>query len=145
MDPVPATDILNELLVGEYRALLPRLIEARAFITADRTADFENVRRMAADRDRCMARLVETIIALGGEPGPRSSDMTSACFHYNELPVLLPRVIADEEALCRKYVRAVHALSDCEQAAEVVADIAGRHRVHLELLRKLAADAVPAG
>lgn len=142
MDPVHVPAILNELLETEHRALLPRLLEARAFVTADRAADFESVRRMVAQRDQDMARLAETVSRFGGEPGPRSADIASASFHYVELPVLLPRVIADQEALCRRYEQAVEALADFNEAAQVVADIAARHRVHFEYLRQLAADIV---
>lgn len=143
MEPSQTCAILNELLEAEHRALLPRLLEAKAFVTADRTADFESVRRMAGEHGEQMARLAETIIELGGEPVPRSADITSASFHYNRLPVLLPRVIADQEQLCRRYDQAIEALTDCGEAAEVAVEIAGRHRVHLEYLRRLAAEVAP--
>ena len=143
MDPVRVPAILNGLLDAEHRALLPRPLEAKAFVTADRVADLEAVRRMVAQRDQDVARLAETVGRFGGEPGPRSADIASASFHYVELPVLLPRVIADQEALCRRYEQAVEVLADSADAAQVVADIAARHRVHLEYLRQLAADIVP--
>ena len=143
MEPSQICAILNELLEAEHRALLPRLLEAKAFVSADRTADFESIRQMATQHGEQMVRLAETIIELGGEPVPRSGDITSASFHYNRLPVLLPRVIADQEQLCRRYDRAVEALTDCGAAAEVVVDTAGRHRVHLEYLRRLTAEAAP--
>lgn len=134
--------VLNELLDAEQRALLPRLMQATAFITKDRTADWERIRRMVADRDRILARLVETILRLGGQPAPRTGEITSADFHYVALSALLPRVLAGQRELCRLYDRAAKVLTDSPPAAAVVTDIAAHHRVALETLQKISSDTI---
>ncbi len=130
--------ILSELLQAEQRALLPRLPESSAFITSDRVADWQRVGSMIDQRDRHLNRLAETIIELGGEPGPPACDIASADFHYVSLPALLPRVLANHEELCRLYDRAAQALAECPPAIHVVTDIAAQHRAWLEHLRQLA-------
>ena len=132
-------EVLNELLAAEARSLLPRLLEVGVFVDFDEADDLEALRRMVVQQQEDRNRLAQTLIDLDGEPGLGVRDISSASFHYVELPVLMPRIIACQEQLVERYGRAVKALADCPPAAEAVRDVADRRRSHLEYLRKIAA------
>ena len=131
--------ILNELLAAGRSSVLPRLPEAKAFARLDEAGDLAAVQHLVDEQKRDQQRLVETLIALGGEPRPAVGNIRTASFHYVDLHALLPRAVACCERLAEKHESAAKALADCPQAAEVVRDIAGRLRSYLEYLRKLAA------
>ena len=89
-------------------------------------------------------RLIETLIELGGHPGPAVGEIRSADLHYVDLETLLPRVLADQQQMAARYGEAVEALQECGPACEIAGQIAGHHRTRVEYLRKLA-DSATAG
>ena len=133
--------VLGELLEAEERSLLPRLLESTVFADSQAAGELGIVRHMVAEHQEDARRLFETLVALDGRPGPSVSEIGSADFHYLDLEVLLPRVLADQEQLAARYGAAAEALDDCPPAADVVGEIAGRHRTRAEYLRKLAESA----
>jgi len=132
-------DLLNDLLAAEGRSLLPRLVEAGVHVQAAEAAAFDTIRRLAARQAQDRRRLVDVLLALGGEPRPAAADIQSADFHFLNLSALLPRVIASQGELVRRYERSIEAVADCPPVAEVVRDLADRHRACTEVLEKLAA------
>ena len=132
--------VLGELLEAEERSLLPRLLESTVFADSQAAGELGIVRHMVAEHQEDARRLFETLVALDGRPGPSVSEIGSADFHYLDLEVLLPRVLADQEQLAARYGAAAEALDDCPPAADVVGEI-GRHRTRAEYLRKLAESA----
>ena len=133
-------DILNELLAAEELDLLPRLTECTTFVSSADVSEFEAVRRMADEQKANTARLAQVLIDLDEEPRPCVRDITSANFHYMELPALLPRVQAREEQIAAQYEAALAQLNECKEVARVVGEIGARHRVYAEFLRRLTGD-----
>jgi len=129
--------VLNELLALEQRRVLMRLEESTAFVS-DMDMEMElHVRRMADEcRENC-ARLVTTILSLGGAPAPRMGDVRSADLHFQELHHVLPRLLADQENLIASYRKAAARVSVEGKAAGVVGEILARHQKDLEQLKAL--------
>ena len=137
MDRTRVYDILNELLAAEGASLLPRLTECTTFVQPSDTGGLEAVQRMAAEHQANTARLTRTLIDLGGAPQPHVRDIDSAGFHYLELEVLLPQVVACEEATASRCDAALPGLSECPPAALVARELGSWHRVCADFLRKL--------
>ncbi len=142
MDRARVYTTLNDLLAAEQAAVLPRLTECTAYIAPDEVDGLEGVGRMAAEQQANVARLAQVLIDLGGQPEPHTRNRHTADFHYVDLDVLLPRVIADERALAARYQGAQAAASDYPSAAAVVADLAAWHRVCAGFLARLVRNTV---
>ncbi|MHC4093466.1 MAG: hypothetical protein ACYSVY_24870 [Planctomycetota bacterium] len=136
--------ILDELIAAQGRSLLPRLLESTVSVGSQAAGELEIVRRLVAEEGTDTQRLVDTLMDLDGMPGPSVGEITSADFHYVDLDVLLPRVVADQQQLAARYQAAAEALSGCAPAEETVRGIGARQRARLEYLRKLA-ESAPAG
>ncbi|MHC4610328.1 MAG: hypothetical protein ACYS7M_08275, partial [Planctomycetota bacterium] len=102
--------ILDELIAAQGRSLLPRLLESTVSVGSQAAGELEIVRRLVAEEDTDTQRLVDTLMDLDGMPGPPVGEITSADFHYVDLDVLLPRVLADQEQLAARYQTAAGAL-----------------------------------
>lgn len=129
--------VLNELLGLEQRRVLMRLQESTTFVSA---MDMElelHVRRMAGESRENCARLVTTILALGGAPALRMGDVRSADLHFQELHHVLPRLLADQNDLVAYYRKSAARVSVEGKAAGVVGDILARHQQDLEKLKAL--------
>ena len=75
-------DVLNELLAAERSAPSYRLIESIVFVSRAASEDIFVVRRMAEQSQQHAGWLTEVILQLGGSPGLRIADMTSAGLHF---------------------------------------------------------------
>ena len=137
MDRQTIVGILNELLTLEQRNLVTRLLESTVFVSRLSVEDLNTVRRMARAGEEHGAWLADAVLQLGGVPGPRGIDPTSADLHYQELHHVLPRIVADREVIIRKYTMAARRLDDEPQAAQLVARILERHRDELTSLQQL--------
>jgi len=144
MDTTRLGNILSELLEAQQQSLLPRLMESTVFVTAQTADEMAAVRRLVDEHDQDVRRLADALLAAGGQPLPAVGQIVSADFHYVDLHILLPRVLADQERLAARYAAAAPALSGAGPAAEVVRDIAAGQRVRTEYIRKLA-DSTAAG
>jgi len=137
MDRGLVVAILNELLTLEQRSLAPRVLESTVFVSDLSVTAFSLVQRMAqATRDHAAA-LTKLILDSGGSPGPRSSSLATADLHFQELQHVLPRLIADEQAVIRKYAIAAQRLSDEPHALALVTRILQRHQEDVEKLHQL--------
>jgi hypothetical protein len=137
MDRGLVVAILDELLTLEQRSLAPRLLESTVFVSDLSVAAFGLVQRMAHATGDHAAALTKLILDCGGSPGPRGSSVTTADLHFQELQRVLPRLIADEQALIRKYAIAAQRLSDELRASALVTRILQRHQQDLEKLHEL--------
>ena len=88
MDTSTVVDILNELLVAEHQSVARRLLESTMFVSRDTVSGARPVRQMAHQNQEHAEWLTGLILELGGEPGPRFGDPTSADLH---LPGYSPR------------------------------------------------------
>lgn len=136
-DQPSAVDVLNELLALEQRRLAVRLIESGVFISQLSVVEGIELRRIAAESRTHCACLVDAIAARDGTPGPRVGDLRSADLHYQELRHVWPRLVADHEALVRRYRAAVDRLSPAPDAAAIIARILARHEADLQTLHHL--------
>ncbi|MDO8629360.1 MAG: hypothetical protein Q7R41_02605, partial [Phycisphaerales bacterium] len=99
MNDAPLIAVLNELLAAEQQNLAPRLFESTLFVSRLDVEAYDVVRAMAqACREHCAA-LTELILEFGGQPAPRTGDVTTADLHFLELHYVLPRLIADQRFL----------------------------------------------
>jgi hypothetical protein len=131
------TAALNDLLAAEYRNIAPRLCESTVFVSQVSGDAFEIVRGMArASQDHCEA-LTALIRELGGEPVPRSLDVTTADLHYADLSQILPRITAAQLALVAIYRLASARVGVEPRAAKVVSRITERHKSDLKMLKAL--------
>jgi len=137
MDQELVVAILDELLTLEQRSFAPRLLESTVFVSDLSVAAFSLVQRMAQATGDRIAALTKLILDSGGSPGPRSSFIVTADLHFQELQHVLPRLIADEQALIRKYAVAAQRLSDEPNASAIVTRILQRHQQDLQTLREL--------
>jgi hypothetical protein len=137
-------DVLNELLTVEQRRLSIRLMEAKIFVSQLAIDDLRIVQRLADQSTEHCAWLVGAITKLGGVPGIRVADVTSADLHYQELRRVLPRMVSDHKALIEKYRIAAERVAADSEAAEVVGRILRRHQEDLEVLTEVSGDGVEA-
>ncbi len=129
--------ILNELLTLEQQSLAHRLLEATVSVTSLSVPVWVLVQRItAATRDHSAA-LARLILDLGATPAPRRNLITSADLHFQDLHRVLPRLIADQEAIVRSYTVAARRLSDDPRALAVVTRILQQHQKDLQLLSEL--------
>lgn len=129
-------DVLNELLAREQRSWPARLFESTVFVSQLSVQDLrlvESMNRMATEHARWLAEL---ILALGGTPGPRIDDVTTADLHFQELHHLLPRLVHEHELLVRRYTVAAERVTSEPQAAQLVTRILERHQQSLEQLQE---------
>ncbi len=120
-------DVLNELLAAERSAPALRLIESIVFVSRGAADDVVVVRRMAEQSQQHAGWLTEVILQLGGSPGLRVADMTSAGLHFQELRSAMPYLLVQSEELVRKYNAASARVSSEPQAADLVGKILARH------------------
>ena len=120
-------DVLNELLAAERSAPSLRLIESIVFVSRSAAADVVVVRRMAEQSQQHAGWLTEVILQLGGSPGLRVGDMTSAGLHFLELRSAMPYLLTEVEGMVRKYHAASARVSSESQALDVVGKILTRH------------------
>ena len=120
-------DVLNELLAAERSAPAHRLIESTVFVSRAAAEDIFVVRRMTEQSQEHAAWLTEVILQLGGSPGLRVGDMTSAGLHFQELRSAMPYLLTQSEGLVRKYHAASARVSSESQAVDVVGKILARH------------------
>ncbi len=132
------TRVLRGLLAAEQRGLALRVVESAPFVSGLSVRDAEIARRIARERWEHAAWLTQLLLDLGSPPGPRALDVRTADLHFLELRFVLPRLIADEEAVIRLYEQAASNLAGDRGAAELASRILARHRTHLELLKSLA-------
>lgn len=136
--------ILNELLMTEQGSLAVRLTESTVFVSHSSVEDSRIVQQMVRAGEEHGAWLTHAILQLGGVPGPRNPDTMSADLHFQELRRLLPRLLADREALVRKYALAAQRFGRERQAGEVVGRILERHQEELTSLQRLGGQSVSA-
>ncbi len=136
MDTRAIVGILSELLSGEQRSLATRLTQSTPFVSHLSLADVGVVARLARASEAHCAQLADLILELGGVPGPRTCDPTSADLHFQELHHILPRLIADHEALIRKYELAAQRVAAQPRAASLVERILSDHREGRSILQQ---------
>lgn len=142
MNDASLITVLNELLAAEQRNLAPRLFESTLFVSRLDVEAYDVVRTMAqACREHCAA-LTELILDLGGQPAPRTGDVTTADLHFLELHYVLPRLIADQRFLERKYAVAAPGVAAEPDAAALVSRVLDRHRRDLERIQSLNAHSI---
>ena len=131
-------DILNELLAFEQRNMVPRVLESTVFISRLSVEALNVVQEMARASAENGAWLADAIRELGGAVGPRMTDTASADLHYQELRHVLPRLVADREALLHRYELAAHRVGAEPRAVEAVQRILRRHQEELARLQQIA-------
>ena len=136
-DKVKIVGILNELLLVERRNLARRLLEAEVFTPSAASGEARVLERLARSSWAHGAWLEGAISALGGVPGPRLPDASSADLHYQELTRVLPRLIDDHEALIRKYELAAERIPKGSEAEPVVQRVLSSHREGINALQGL--------
>ncbi len=138
MDTQAIVDILNELLAFEQRNMVPRVLESTVFISRLSIEAMNVVQEMARTSAENGAGLADAIRELGGVVGLRTTDTSSADLHYQELHHVLPRLLADREALLHRYELAAHRVGAEPRAVEAVQSILRRHQEELARLQQIA-------
>lgn len=128
--------ILNELLAMEQQCIAVRLVESTMFVSSLSVRDNQLLRELSDKSTDHSRRLVDAILALGGSPGPRTVDASSADLHFQELHCVLPRLMADQQLLINCYRAAAASISDEVQAIDVIQAILQDHERGLEQLKK---------
>lgn len=143
METPTVIDILNELLTTEHRSLARRLQEATVFVSRETIGEVEQIRQMADESREHAEWLTRLILELGGEPGVRLSDPTTADLHYQKVRHTLPRLISDHQTLIRKYSLAAQHVDSEPEASELLSRILARHREHADNLNQLCGPTTP--
>lgn len=120
-------DVLNELLAAERSAPAHRLIESTVFVSRAAAEDIFVVRKMAEQSQQHAAWLTEVVLRLGGSPGLRIGDLSSAGLHFQELRSAMPYLLSESDELVRKYKAASARVLSESQAVDVVGKILSRN------------------
>lgn len=134
MDSQTIVAILNELLAAEQSSVLARLNESTVFVSRLSAEASAKVNKMAAAQREHCAWLSESILAQGGSLGPRLQDVSSSDLHFQELHHIMPRVIADREAIIAKYKLAADRFSTESAVDGLISRILARHQDELTSL-----------
>ena len=92
---------------------------------------------MAEQSAEHCAWLVDLITGLGGVPGPRPADASTADLHYQRIERVFPRLIFDHEALIESFALGAERVAEQPEASGVVRHILQRHRDDLVELKRL--------
>jgi len=130
----PLLALLDELLVLEQRQLAVRLSESAVFISRKSLDQQGVIQRLCEQADRNAELLVHTMGILGGSPGPRVGDLSTASLHFQELSCVLPALIDDLAQLAKAYRVAAERASIHPRAAAVVGRILQGHQAELDAL-----------
>lgn len=146
MDPELVCALLNDLLAAEQRAMARRLFESTVFVSQLSVTEAQVARRIAHQIQRNCERLTTMILEYNGVPNPRLADQSMAHLHYQDLHYVFPLMIADHQALVRKYELASQQIAQEPRAADLVVRILELHRSELDELREIreTATGVPA-
>ena len=137
-------DVLNELLGAEQSYLLPRLAESGIFVTQPSTNDHVVIERMMGANAQRREALVSLIIESGGAPAPRETDLESADLHFQQLDLLLPRLLESTRAVAAKYDRAAGRVAAQMSAASLIAQHNAEHKTDIASLESMVAGATNA-
>lgn len=129
--------VLNELLTRESNSLAPRLFESTVFVSRLSVADHQAAQRIAEANARHGSALAALITDLGGVPEPRTGDLLSADLHFQEMHYVLPRLVANHEALIESYRLAAQRVTGEPSAVRLIAAILAKHERELSALRGL--------
>ncbi len=138
-DDAPVITVLNELLAAEQQSLAFRLFESAMFLSRLDVEAYDVVRSMADAAQDHGEALTKLILELGGEPAPRTGDVTTADLHFLELHYVLPRLISEQQRIQKACSVAASRLSTIPRCAAVIARVLDRHRQDLEKLTLLSA------
>jgi len=130
--------ILNELLTHEQRGLTLRLLESTVSVSSPSVPALVLVQRMAAASRAHGAVLAKLILDMGGTPAPRRDLITSADLHFQDLPHVLTRLVADQEAVVRSYALAAQRFAGEPRALALVTRVLQQHQQDLQSLGELA-------
>jgi len=137
MNAPSVLSVLNELLTRESQSLAPRLFESTVFVSRLSVADHLAAQRIAEANARHGSALAGLITDLGGVPGPRTGNVLTADLHFQELHYVLPRLIANHEALIASYRLAAQRVTGEPTAVKLLAEILSQHEHELADLRGL--------
>jgi hypothetical protein len=137
MENQRAVAVLRELLRLEQCNVAVRLVESTVFISRASTQLQRAITAFASASVKYCESLTELIRELGGEPGPRGGNLSSADFHFMELSIALPRLLSGHESLVRYYRSGAAKLSDLPDISAVVSHIADEHQQELATIREL--------
>ena len=128
MTSPPLTDILNELLIEEGRALAPRLMESTLFVSRLSMEDHSMVQVIAKRQREHCALLSDLIVQLGGNPWPRQCDARTADLHFQELHWAMPKLESDLAERVSRYDRALEQAKGEPRVAQLLTRIRDRHK-----------------
>jgi hypothetical protein len=134
-------DSVNRLYALESCSLMQRLAESQAYIPTGANAEAFDLQRMIDEETQHGASLVTLLDELNTTPGPRGVSIMSGNLHYNQLHVLLPRLIEDKHRLIGEYQAALSIAEFEPRAADVLGRLLASHRRHLARLEELAQQA----
>ncbi len=129
--------VLNELLTRESQSLAPRLFESTVFVSRLSVAGHMAAQRIAEANARHGSALAALIAELGGVPEPRMGNVLTADLHFQEMHYVLPRLIANHEALIASYRLAAQRVTSEPAAVKLVSEILSTHERELSELHAL--------
>lgn len=137
--------VLDELLTLERRSLAARVLESGVFLTRSSVGELAAVHAMADASDHNAHRLSAAIESLGGVPGLRRGDLTTADLHFQSLEHVASLLPADCETMIEQYERAIDLVADEPEAARLVGALIEGHRDRLAAARAKHADTASEG
>ncbi len=130
--------VLDELLTLERRSLAARVLESGVFLSRGDADELATVHAMASASENTARRLSAAIESLGGAPGLRRGDLSTADLHFQSLEHAASLLPADCEAIIGQYERAMDLVADEPEAARLVGELIEGHRDRLAALRAVA-------
>ena len=130
---------LNQLIVDLGRSLLQFVGEISPWTPAGAASTRDAVARLISQQQRDVTRLTDLLVARGCpiDFGMYPADFTD--LHFLSLKSLLPRVIANQEALVAELDEAAHTCIDDPEAVTILGEVLSAERAGTEELKTLRA------
>ncbi|GJM26142.1 MAG: hypothetical protein DHS20C16_25570 [Phycisphaerae bacterium] len=137
MDKHDVIRIVSDLSSELASSMLIHLEDVATFVSDADVAMAASIEQMANEEKNCLERLAQLLDSLDAVPGPPRVQAAIAAMPYNEVHVLVPRLIKDKTRLVDRCKQAASMVTDHPAATECIAAVTHRHSEHLDKLNSM--------
>jgi hypothetical protein len=137
VDKYDVIRIVSDLSSALASSMLIHLEDVATFVSDADVSMATAIEQMASEEKQCLHRLADLLDSLDATPGPPRVQAAIAAMPYNEVHVLIPRLIKDKAVLVDRCKRAASMVMDHSAATECLAAVTHRHSEHLDKLNSM--------